>query len=313
MVSETGVKCVTLPSGNVMPLNGFGTWKASPSETGAAVTAALEAGYTHLDCAAVYMNEADVGEALSSYFASSGRPRSELFITSKAWNTCHSKERVVEACKQSLKDLQLDYVDLYLVHHPFNWKFGGLPITEDNWVVRDANGDIEWDKGVSLAETWRGMEEVKRLGLAKDIGVSNYSVLALMDVLNYASIPPAVNQCEAHVYNTRAELRAVCEKYGVHFTMYSVLGSGKAGPLGDATVAGIAKMHGATAAQVLIAWGLAKRCSVLAKSADAKRVKENFGGGAVELSSEEVGMLDALDRKMMVCNMVEYWEFASHA
>lgn len=303
----------TLPSGGQMPLNGFGTWKASPSDTIAAVRAALDAGYTHIDAAPVYMNEPSVGEALSTYLQSTNTPRSDIFVTSKVWNTCHAKDDVVKACKQSLKDLKLDYLDLYLMHHPYSWKFGGLPITDDTWVVRDSEGEIEWADGVTLEETWRGLEECVELGLVKDIGVSNYSAMGLMDLLQFCKIKPAVNQSEAHVYHTREDLRYVCEKIGVHFTMYSVLGSGKQGPLQDETVARMAKTKNATPAQVLLAWGMAKGCSVLAKSSKPERARENYGAVQVELSEAEVKELDALERGLRTCNQMEYWGFPSHA
>lgn len=311
----TNPKNVQLPSGNDMPLHGFGTWKASNSETTAAVVAALEAGYRHIDCAAVYMNEAAVGLGIDQFLKSHPSvTRSDLFITSKVWNTCHARDRVVEACRQSMKDLRVEYLDLYLVHHPFSWEFGGLPIGEENWVVRDGSGGIDWGKGVSLEMTWRGMEDCVAAGLVRDIGVSNYSVMLLMDLLQYAKIAPALNQCEAHVYNNRKELRDICRKFGVHFTMYSILGSGKEGPLGDATVAEIAGRVEGTGAQVLIGWGLRRGCSVLAKSARAARISENYEGERVgELLTEgELERLDGLDRGLLVCDMREYWGFASH-
>lgn len=296
-----------------MPLHGFGTWKSSPEDTVNAVKAALSAGYRHIDCAAVYMNEKYVGQALSEFMKETGTKREEIFVTSKVWNTCHAREDVAIACRQSLNDLQLDYVDLYLVHHPFAWKFGGLPITEENWVMRDEKGGIEWGDGASLEQTWRGMEQCVRMGYAKDIGVSNYSVMLLMDLLQYASIHPAVNQCEAHIYFNRKELREICAQFGVHFTMYSVLGSGKKGPLQDDIVCEIGKRKGISAAQVLIGWGLASGCSVLSKSSRVERAKENWKGGLVELSGQELEELNGLDRGLMTCNMVEYWGFASHA
>ncbi|CAN8068170.1 unnamed protein product [Agarophyton chilense] len=312
MTHEVGTS-VTLRSGRKMPLQGFGTWKAEKGVTKAAVLSALNAGYRHIDCAAIYLNEKEVGEAFKEWFATSGVARSQVFITSKVWNTCHAQEDVVKACKQSLQDLALEYVDLYLVHHPFSWKHGGLPITENNWVVRDDKGSIVWAEGVSLEQTWRGMEECVELGLTKDIGVSNYSVLALMDVLQYARIKPVVNQCEAHCYYQRRELRQVCAAFGVHFTMYSILGSGKHGPLQDAVVARIAQQTDASAAQVLIAWGLQTGCSVLAKSSNAQRIEQNFKAGALKLSAPQLEQLDALDCGLMTCNMVEYWGFPSHA
>ncbi|PXF44472.1 Aldose reductase A [Gracilariopsis chorda] len=304
---------VLLPSGKRMPLHGFGTWKAERGETKRAVLAALNAGYRHIDCAAVYFNEKEVGQALKEWFATSGVSRSELFVTSKVWNTCHATDDVVSACKQSLSDLGVEYVDLYLVHHPYAWKFHGLPISENNWVLRDDKGDITWADGVTLQDTWRGLEKCVHLRLVRDIGVSNYPAVALMDALQYARIKPAVNQCEAHCYYQRKELRDVCARFGVHLSMYSVLGSGKRGPLQDAVVARIGREIGATPAQVLIAWGLHTGCSVLAKSANAGRIAQNFGAQRVALSAAQLRELDALDRGLMTCNMVEYWAFPSHA
>lgn len=306
-------KTVTLPSGSVMPLNGFGTWKAPREVTTASVLAALEAGYRHIDCAAVYFNESAVGEAFSTFFSRGTVSRSDVFITSKVWNSCHARDKVVEACKQSLRDLQLDYLDLYLVHHAFSWEYTGLPITEENWVRRDADGAICWGSGVSLEDTWRGLEDCVDQGLVRNIGVSNYSAALLADLLQYARFKPAVMQCECHVYNTRWELRGICKQFGVHFTMYSILGSGKTGPLGDDTVARIAKEKGASSAQVLIAWALAHGCSVLAKSTQKERIVQNFESEEIELSEKEVKELDALDREMRCCDQMEYWGFASHA
>lgn len=305
---------IKLRSGREIPANGFGTWKAERGEAAAALRAALDAGYRHIDCAAVYMNEKELGEVFADYLKGDNPKlqRSELFITSKVWNTCHAEERVVEACKRSLADLQLDYVDLYLIHHPYAWEFAGLPIDEGSWRKLADDGSIDRGSGVSLEATWRGMERVADAGLARDIGVSNYSAVLLADLLQYARILPAVNQCEAHVNNTRAELRDVCRQFGVHFTMYSILGSGKDGPLGDPIVAEIAKSVSASPAQVLIAWGLGKGCSVLAKSTKKDRIQGNFEADRVNLSGEQVARLDGLNRNLLVCNMSEYWGFPSH-
>lgn len=304
---------VQLRSGNLMPLNGFGTWKAEQDVTKNAVLNALQVGYRHIDCAAVYLNEKAVGEAFAEAFASGLVKREELFVTSKVWNSCHDTKKVVEACEQSIKDLGVGYLDLYLVHHPFSWEFGGLPITEESWVCRDEDGKIKWGKGVTLEMTWRGMEECVKQGLCRDIGVSNYSVMLIMDLLQYCSIKPSVNQCEAHIYNTRTDLRSICEEFGIHFTMYSILGSGKEGPLQDKTVEDMAKTKGCSVSGILISWGLHHRCSVLAKSTNEKRIQDNFKASEIELSKEEMAKLDGLDQRLIVCNMAEYWGFASHA
>lgn len=145
------------------------------------------------------------------------------------------------------------------------------------------------------------------------IGVSNYSALQLMDLLSYAKIPPAVNQIEGHVNNQRAELRSVCAAYDIHVTMYSVLGSGKEGPLQDPIVKDIAKAHGVSAGAVCIAWALSTGCSVLAKSVTPSRIEENFKADEVELTAEEIKQLEGLERGLLVCNMNEYWGFPAHA
>lgn len=219
---------------------------------------------------------------------------------------------MIEACEQTLKDLQLDYLDLYLIHHPYAWAYNGLPIGETTWVKRQPDGAIDFGKGVSLEMTWQAMEKLIDMGQTRAIGVSNYSVALLCDLMQYARIPPAVNQCEAHVCNTRAQLRSVCNDLGVHFTMYSILGSGKVGPLGDAVVREIAEEKGAAPAQILIAWGMARGCSVLSKSTKKERIGKNFGAAKIELEEEELKRLDALDRGLITCNMEEYWQFPSH-
>lgn len=143
--------------------------------------------------------------------------------------------------------------------------------------------------------------------------MSNYSALILMDLLSYAKIPPAINQIEGHVYNQRAELRAVCEANNIHVTLYSVLGSGKEGPLQDPTVKAIADAHGVSAGAVCIAWALSTGCSVLAKSVTASRIEENLAAEAVVLTAEELKQLEGLERGLLVCNMNEYWGFPAHA
>jgi len=147
---------------------------------------------------------------------------------------------------------------------------------------------------------------------SQTIGVSNYSALQLMDLLSYAKIPPAVNQIEGHINNQRKELRAVCAANNIHVTLYSVLGSGKEGPLQDPTVASIAKTHGVSAGAICLAWALSTGCSVLAKSVTPSRIEKNFKAEAIQLTADEAKQLAGLERRLTVCNMEEYWGFPAH-
>ncbi|EME30405.1 aldo/keto reductase [Galdieria sulphuraria] len=296
-----------LNTGAKVPLVGFGTWKAEPGRVGEAVRTALEAGYRHIDCAAVYGNEKEIGQVFKEIFSSGKVKRSDVFVTSKLWNTCHKKEHVIEACKQTLKDLQLDYLDLYLIHWPCAFEFAGLPITEENTIPKNKKGEIAFAK-VPLQETWKAMEELQKQGLVKAIGVSNYRIVELLDLLSYCEIVPAVNQIEVHPYNQRKDLKEFCESRGIHVTAYSPLGSGKEGPLQDSVVRSISEKLGKTPAQVLLAWGLQRGTSVIPKSVTPTRIKENLNC-TFKLDSEVVKQIDQLERGQVVCDMREYWGF----
>lgn len=161
-------KMIKLANGATFAANGFGTWKSEPGKVGAAVKKALELGYRHIDCAAIYCNEAEVGAVFAEMFGGENPlvKREDVWITSKVWNSCGSKEEVVAACRRSLQDLQLDYLDEYLVHWPANWEHQGLPIT-DKTMGNGPDGKPAWSKTNSLQSKWEGMEECSRLGLTK--------------------------------------------------------------------------------------------------------------------------------------------------
>lgn len=308
----------TFTSGSVLHLNGFGTWKAEPGACGDALRVALDLGYRHIDCAAVYMNEQELGKVFAEYTHGGNPkiPRDQLFVTSKVWNTCHGREGVAKALERTLFDLQLEYLDLYLVHHPFAWEFAGLPIAEDTWIKRDSNQPygIAWGaSGVTLESTWQGLEDAHEAGIVRNIGVSNYNAALLMDLMRYAKrVKPSVHQFECHAMNQRAELRELGKKFGIHTTCYSILGSGKDGPLQSAVIGEIAKKHGVGPAAVCISWGLSRGCSVLSKSTQAARIEENYNAEKVQLDAEDLAQIAKLETGLRTCNMVEYWDFPSH-
>jgi len=250
---------LALNNGGAMPVFGLGVYQ-SGSKTKQACLWALEDGYRHIDTAALYDNEVAVGEAVRA----SGIPREDIFITTKLWNSDHGD--ALGAFEESLDNLGLDYVDLYLMHSPLPKK---------------------------RLEAWRAMIEIQESGRAKAIGVSNFGIHHLEEFIEETGVVPAVNQLEIHPFLTRSDLVAFCKEKGIVVTAYSPLTKGE--KLDDATLVAIADAVGKTPAQVMIRWSLQHGYVCIPKSTNKKRIKENGDVWDFELSADQMAALDGLD------------------
>jgi len=261
---------VTHGSGQ-MPAVGFGTLFRDLRVTTQAVTAALDVGFRHFDCAERYGNEKEVGIALQSQIQSGALTRQELFITTKLWNTNHRPERVRPAFEASCQRLQVDYIDCYLVHTPFAFQPG------DNHDPRDEQGMVIYDKEVSLLDTWRAMEQLVDEGRCKAIGLSDITLEALQQVVAAARIKPAVVQVESHPYLPEWELLEFCQQQGIILLAFAPLGHAmEPNVLEDKVITTIAQQVEKTPAQVALAWSVQRGAAFLTTSTSAAHMRENF-------------------------------------
>ena len=272
-------------SGHI-PALGFGTLIPDAAVTISASRAALEAGFRHFDCAERYLNEREVGEALQAGLAAGGIAREDLLVTTKLWNTNHRPERVGPAFEASLDRLSLNYLDLYLIHTPYAFRPG------DEQDPRDENGNIIYDRGVTLLDTWRAMESLVNHSECRAIGISDITLDGLLPIYESARIKPAVIQVEAHPYLPQTELLEFCKKNDIVFLAGAPLGHGiRPGPLEDPVILTIAARVGKTPAQVLLAWAVQRGTALLTTPKSAARARENF-----DISALPEDALDEINR-----------------
>jgi len=254
-----------------MPALGFGTLIPDAAETRNATRAALEVGFRHFDCSERYRNEEQVGEAIREAIQVGSVNRKELFITTKLWNNNHRPDRVRPAIEGSLKRLQLECVDLYLMHTPYAFRPG------DDQDPRDQNDNVIYDESTTLMDTWTAMENLVDAGKCKAIGLSDVNVDQVRDVFARARIKPSVVQVESHPYLPETELLEFCHRNGIVMLAFAPLGHGiKPGVLEDPVVLAIARQVGKTPAQVLLAWGVQRGTAILTTPRTAVRAQENF-------------------------------------
>ncbi|OAJ53749.1 dehydrogenase [Paraburkholderia ginsengiterrae] len=287
-----GRRMVLNHGGGRMPAVGFGTLISDAATTTSATRWALEAGYRHFDCAERYRNEREVGEAVQVGLAVGGIAREEIFVTSKLWNSNHRPERVEPAFEASLERLGLDYLDLYLIHTPFAFQPG------DEQDPRDENGDVLYDKGVTLLDTWRAMEDLVDHGRCRAIGLSDISLNEMLPLYESARIKPAVVQIEAHPYLPETELLEFCKEREIVFLAFAPLGHGiRPGPLDDPVISQIAARVGKTPAQVLLAWAVQRGTALLTTPKTATRAQENFNISALPADAfDEINRIQTRQR-----------------
>lgn len=292
------MRSVSFANGDRMPLLGLGTWKAAPGQVTSAVREAIRLGYRHIDCASIYGNEREIGAAIRDAIANGEVRREELWITSKLWCNGHGRENVDPALRQTLDDLQLDWLDLYLIHWPVAIRPGvGFPSSADELLAPDP---------ARLRATWEGMEAAQQAGLTRHLGVSNFSIRKVQDLLQHSHSHPELNQVELHPLLQQSDLVEFCRQQGIHLTAYSPLGSGDRPAhlksadepvlLENPVVASIAAEHSCSTAQVLLAWHLCRGISTIPKSVSPERLRENLAAAAIALSPADLERIATLDQ-----------------
>ncbi|MBE6450629.1 MAG: aldo/keto reductase [Alphaproteobacteria bacterium] len=286
------MKYISLNTGAKMPVIGLGTFKSGAGEVYQAIRWALKLGYNHFDCASIYGNQEEIGQAFHDAFKEDNLKREQIFITSKLWNDSHNPQDVLPALEQTLKELQLEYLDLWLMHWPVAQKKGSaVPQNEDDLISLSE---------LPLSVTYKQMENAQKQGLTKAIGVSNFGQKNLENIISECEIVPAVNQIESHPYLVQTELIDFCKKNMITVTAYSPLGAGEhigqENLLEDKTIVEIAQKLNITPAQVLLSWQINRDVVVIPKSVHEARLKENLTALNVALDSEDMQKISSLNK-----------------
>lgn len=295
---------VIFNDGHTCPVIGLGTWKSQPGQVTQAVKDAIDVGYRHIDCAHVYLNEKEVGEALSEKFKQGAVKRDEMFITSKLWCTYHRPYLVEGAVRVTLENLGLDYLDLYLIHWPQAFKEGG------DIFPKDASGKVI-PSPVDYVNTWKAMEALVDKGYVRSIGLSNFNKRQIERVLEVAKIKPVVLQIEVHPYLNQQKLIDFCRLHDIAVTAYSPLGSpdrpwakpGDPQLMDDPRLKTVADKYGKTVPQLLIRYAIDRGLIVIPKSVTKSRIEQNFQVFDFQLTLEDVKEIQTLECNGRTCTM----------
>ncbi|XP_069822770.1 aldo-keto reductase family 1 member C1-like [Dendropsophus ebraccatus] len=305
---------VVLNDGHKMPVIGFGTYapdRYTKEQAEESVKVAIEVGYRHIDCAFLYQNEVQVGKGINSKIADGTVKRGDVFYTGKLWSNNHTPERVRPALENSLKDLQLDYMDLFIIHNPMEFKPG------DNPFPTDENGKFIFHN-TDIRDTWKAMEACKDAGLARSIGVSNFNRRQIELILNMPGLKykPVCNQVECHIFLNQSKLLAFCRSHDIVLVAYGVLGTsrvkGGVDPnspkvLEDPILNSVAQKLNRSPAQVAMRYLLQRGVVVLAKSFNPERIRQNFQVFDFELSDKDMKTLDGVNRNLRYLG-IEIWK-----
>ncbi|XP_011500527.1 PREDICTED: aldose reductase-like [Ceratosolen solmsi marchali] len=298
------IELATFYNGNKIPMVGLGTWKSKGSAAVDIIKDAIRIGYRHIDTAPIYGNEQEIGEAITSSIQEGVVKREDLFLTSKLWNTQHRCDLVEPALRKTLCDLNVDYIDLYLIHWPFAYEESKeyFPEGPDGKILF---GDVDY------IDTWKAMEQILEKGLAKNIGVSNFNSKQLTRILDVCKVKPVTNQVECHPYLNQVKLSKFCKSHGIFITAYSPLGSsdrpwakpGDPNLLEDPKIKEIADKYKKTPAQVILRYQIQQDHIIVPKSASKIRLEENTKLFDFQLTEDDMQLLHTFDRKWRVCPM----------
>jgi aldehyde reductase len=313
------VPVVRLNDGNFIPVLGLGTFQSPPGVVENAIKVAIDAGYRHFDCADFYENEDEVGKALRQAIKEGKVKREDLFITGKVWPNWFAKGRPTKSAQRTLKNLGFDFVDLLLIHWPTP-----LKQVDDDFYPKDKNGQCLFDESIQLIDVWKEFEDIKKRGLTKSIGVSNFNSEQIDDLIKNSSTVPVMNQVESHPFLSQEKLLKWCRQRNIELTAYSPLArsgteeeKNTTSPLDIPLIKDLAKKYNVSPAAICIKWQTQRGVIVIPKSATKERIISNINIFHFDMTEDEIASINALNKDWRNNTWTQYginkhknWPFA---